>query len=227
MKKPLLLPFTFLLVASLSSASGASAQPYVGGSILVDIVHASGPVDDTPGSGEAIGGGLRIGVALRDQWGIDLEFARSGDVEWQPDVRILTEVTRSLPGVFDVLPNTVIFPSPQLSSEAQLSTLSTMLWWRQEVNDRFDLVYLGGAAFTRTATESRASYILAASPGLLPLPFPQFFEQKSIGYDTGVVVGIDGGIAMTEHLRLVPGFRLISVRSRWILRPTAGLQWKF
>ena len=227
MKKPLLLPFAFFLVAGLSSATRVSAQPYVGGSILVDIVHASGPVDDTPGSGEAIGGGLRIGVALRNQWGIDLEFARSGEVEWQPDVRILTEVTRSLPGVFGVLPTTAIFPSPQLSSEAQLSTLTTMLWWRQEVNDRFDLVYLGGAAFTRTATESHVSYILPASAGPFPLPFPQFFEQKSIGYDTGVVVGIDGGIAMTDHLRLVPGFRLISVGSRWILRPSAGLQWKF
>jgi len=227
MKKPLLLPFAFFLVAGLSSATRASAQPYVGGSILVDIVHASGPVDDTPGSGEAIGGGLRIGVALRNQWGIDLEFVRSGEVEWQPDVRILAELTRSLPGVFGVLPNTVIFPSPQLSSEAQLSTLTTMLWWRQEVNDRFDLVYLAGAAFTRTATKSHVSYILPASDRLVPLPFPQFFEQESIGYDTGVVVGIDGGIAMTDHLRLVPGFRLISVASRWILRPSAGLQWKF
>ena len=153
MKKSLL-PFAFFLVAGLSFATGASAQPYVGGSILVDIVRASGPVDDTPGSGEAIGGGLRIGVALRNQWGIDLEFIRSGEVEWQPDVRILADVTRSLPGVFGVPPNISIFPSPQFSSETQLSTLTTMLWWRQEVNDRFDLVYLGGAAFTRTATDS-------------------------------------------------------------------------
>ena len=218
--KKRLLPFAFVLVAGFSLATGASAQPYVGGSILVDIVHASGPVDDTPGSGEAIGGGLRIGVALRNQWGIDLEFARSGEVEWQPDVRILAEVTRSLP-------STAIFPSPQFSSEAQLSTLTTMLWWRQEVNDRFDLVYLGGAAFTRTATESNVSYILPASAGLLPRPLPPFFEQESIAYDTGVAVGLDGSIAMTDHLRLVPGFRLISVSSRWILRPSAGLQWKF
>ena len=226
MKKSLL-PFAIFLAAGLSFATGASAQPYVGGSILVDIVRASGPVDDTPGSGEAIGGGLRIGVALRNQWGIDLEFIRSGEVEWQPDVRILADVTRSLPGVFGVPPNISIFPSPQFSSETQLSTLTTTLWWRQEVNDRFDLVYFGGAAFTRTATDSNVSYILPASAGLLPLPFPQFFEQESIGYDTGVVVGIDGSIAMTDHLRLVPGFRLISVASRWILRPSAGLQWKF
>ena len=157
MKKLLLLPFAFFLVAGLSSATRASAQPYVSGSILVDIVHASGPVDDTPGSGEASGGGLRIGVALRNPWGVDLEFVRSGEVEWRPDVRILAELTRSLPGVFGVLPDTVIFPSPQLSSEAQLSTLTTMLWWRQEVNDRFDLVYLRGATFTRTATKSHVS----------------------------------------------------------------------
>ncbi len=103
-----------------------------------------------------------------------------------------------------------------------------MLWWRQEVNDRFDLVYLGGTAFTRTATDSNVSSpSLRRVPGCCRFRFPQFFEQESIGYDTGVVVGIDGGIAMTDHLRLVPGFRLISVASRWILRPSAGLQWKF
>jgi hypothetical protein len=110
MKKPLLLPFAFFLVVGLSSATRASAQPYVGGSILVDIVHASGPVDDTPGSGEAIGGGLRIGVALRNQWGIDLEFVRSGEVEWQPDVRILAELTRSLPGCSASCPTVSSFP---------------------------------------------------------------------------------------------------------------------
>jgi hypothetical protein len=224
MKRPLW-RFAFFLLAGLSFATGASAQPYVGGSILVDIIRMSGPADDTPGSGEAIGGGLRIGAALRNQWGIDLEFARSGDVEWQPDVRILADVTRSLSGAIGVPPNIAIFPSPQFSAETQLSTLTTMLWWRQEVNDRFDLVYLGGAAFTRTATNSNVSYILSANAGILP--FPQFFEQESITYDTGVAVGIDGSIAMTDHLRLVPGFRLISVASRWILRPSAGLQWKF
>ena len=223
--KKFLLRVAFFLVAGHSFATGASAQPYVGGSILVDIVRASGPVDNTPGSGEAIGGGLRIGVALRNQWGIDLEFVRSGDMEWQPDVRILADVTRSLPSVFAVPPNVSIFPSPQFSAETQLSTLTTMLWWRQEVNDRFDLVYLGGAAFARTATNSNVSYILPASAGVLP--FPQFLEQESVAYDTGVVVGIDGGIAMTDHLRLVPGFRLISVTSRWILRSSVGLQWKF
>jgi hypothetical protein len=208
--KKFLLPSALFLLGALSFATGASAQPYVGGSILVDIVQASGPIDDPPGSGEAIGGGLRIGVALRNQWGIDLEYARSGDIEWQPDARILA---------------TTIFPSPQLTVETQVSTLTTMLWWRQEVNDRFDLVYLGGAAFTRTATESNVSYILPAAP--LPLPLPQFYAQESVGYDAGVVVGIDGGVAMTDHLRLVPGFRLISVSSRWILRPSVGLQWRF
>src|SRR5262245_6307151 len=138
--KTRLLPFALFLMAGLSFATGASAQPYVGGSILVDIVHTSGPVDDPPGSGEAIGGGLRIGVALQQHWGVDLEFARSGDIEWQPDVRILATT---------IFPPTTIFPTPQLTYETQLSTLTTMLWWRQEVNDRFDLVYLGGAAFTR------------------------------------------------------------------------------
>jgi hypothetical protein len=223
--KKILSSFVLFLMAGLSSATAASAQPYFGGSILADIIRTSGPVDQTPGSGEAIGGALRMGVATGDRWGVDLEFARSGEVEWQPDVSILSGVT--LPGVFGALPTTAIFPSPQISFEAQLSTLTTMLWWRQEVNDRFDLVYLGGAAFTRIATQGSVSYILPARGEVLPLPIPQLFEQESVEYVAGVVVGLDGGIGMTEHLRLVPGLRMIAVGSRWIVRPSVGLQWKF
>ena len=106
--------------------TSADAQPYVGASFLADVIRASGP-NDQPGSGEALGGGLRLGARLGEQWGLDVEFARSGDVEWQPDVTILAELTQSLPGVIGVLPNIAIFPQPEISVEAHLSTLTTML----------------------------------------------------------------------------------------------------
>lgn len=216
------------LLVVLSSVTSADAQPYVGASILADVIRASGPNDQQPGSGEALGGALRLGASLGDEWGVDLEFARSGEVEWRPDVSILAQLTQSLPGVIGVLPNITIFPTPEISVEAQISTLTTMLWWRQRVTEGFDLVYLGGAAFTRTVTDNRVAYgqILPAIGGGL-LPLPRVFEQETVGYDTGVVVGIDGSIEMTDHLRLVPGFRLLTVASRWIVRPSAGLQWRF
>lgn len=210
-----------------SSSGAADAQPaYVGASILADVVRASGS-EPQPGSGEAIGGALRVGAPLGDRWGVDLDFARSGEIEWRPDVRILADISRSVPDLVGVLPDIAIFPAPEISVQAQLSTLTTMLWWRQPVTERFDLVYLGGAAFTRTATDSRVSYgqVRPLRPG--GVSFPQLFEQEAVGYDTGVAVGLDGRMAMTDHLRLVPGLRLLTVASRWVIRPSVGLMWSF
>ena len=215
------------LLVLLAFASTANAQPFIGGAIHADIVRASGP-DEQPGSGEVIGGSLRIGTSLATRWGVDLEVARSGNIEWQPDVRILAELARAVPFV-GVLPEIAIFPTPEIAVESQLSTLTTMLWWRQEVTDRFDLMYLGGAAFTRTQIESRVSYPQLAVPGPFGVVFPQtrIFAQESVAYDAGVVVGIDGRIEITDHLRLVPGLRMMTAASRWIIRPSAGLQWVF
>jgi hypothetical protein len=217
-----------LLLFLLALGTTAGAQPYVGGAVYADIVRASGP-DDQPGSGEVIGGSLRIGTSLAAQWGVDFEVGRSGDIEWRPDVSILAELTSTVPSFVGVLPGITIFPTPEITVRSQLSTLTTMLWWRQEVSDRFDLVYLGGAAFTRTQMDSHISYPQLTVPGRGELLLPQtpIFAQESVDYHAGVVVGIDGGIEMTEHLRLVPGLRMMTVASRWIIRPSAGLQWVF
>ena len=157
---PILASFLLLAVAST-----AGAQPYVGASLIADAVRASGP-EEQPGNGEAIGFALRVGTPLAERWGVDLEFARSGDIEWRPDVTILATLTRTVPSLIGVLPPEIsIFPTPEIAIESQLSTLTTMLWWRQELTDRFDLVYLGGAAFTRTETESRISYAQIGGAG--------------------------------------------------------------
>ena len=128
-----------------------------------------------------------------------------------------------------------IFPPPQIAIRSQLSTVTTTAWWRQEITDRFDLVYHGGAAFTRTALDTRVEYRpgeVPARPGvtvptrLFPEGF-QLYTEEAVAYDTGVVVGVEGNIAMTDHLRLVPGLRLTAVTSRWILQPAVGLHWRF
>jgi hypothetical protein len=221
---PLPILASFLL---LTLATSASAQPYVGASLIADVVRASGP-EDRPGSGEAIGFALRVGTPLAERWGVDLEFARSGDIEWRPDVTILANLTSTVPSLIGVLPPEIsIFPTPEIAIESQLSTLTTMLWWRQELTDRFDLVYLGGAAFTRTQTESRISYGQVGLPGRVGAVLPRLFDQESVANDVGVIVGIDGRIGMTGHLHLVPGLRMQTVASRWIIRPSVGLQWVF
>ena len=210
------------------AASGAAAQSaYVGAAVLADVVRTSGPLDQL-GNGEAIGGALRVGASLGERWGVELEFTRSGDIEWRPDVTILAQLTPRVTEVIGVPPDIAIFPTPEISIETQLSTLGTTLWWRQNVNDRFALVYLGGAAFTRTKAESTVSYPRPLLPPRGGQTIPTgLFSQETVSYDTGVNVGLDAQIGMTDHLHLVPGLRMISVSSRWIIRPAVGLQWRF
>jgi hypothetical protein len=212
------------LLVLLTATTAAAQSPYAGGSVVADIVRVSGSPDfATSGNGESFGGALRVGTSLGERWGVDLEFARTGEIESQPDVRPLGETLPVVPGLF-------LFPQPEISTRRQSSILTTALWWRHELGERFDLVYLGGAAFTRTDARLRIEI-----PGI-PIPLPiggvispggQVIEQEAVTYATGVAVGVDGRIGMTERLRLVPGLRLLSVPGGWVVRPAVGIHWMF
>jgi hypothetical protein len=211
---------------ALAYSSSATAQSaYVGASAIADVVRLSGSTVDTFGNGEAIGAALRAGTGLGAQWGVDIEFARSGEIETTPDVRILTPL---LAGEF---PNTLlptIFPPPEISTRQRLSTLATTAWWRQDVGGRFGLVYMGGVAFTRTVREISVQFPRVPLPaplgGVIAVPS---IEQESVGYDAGVIVGLDGRVRMTDHLHLVPGVRLQSIPDGWVVRPGVGVSWEF
>lgn len=215
----------------LSGATGAAAQsPYVGAAVLADVVRTSGSPDQQPGSGETFGGALRVGTSLGPRWGVDLEFVRSGETDWQPDVTILANLPPRVTNVFGPVPDLAIFPTPRIEVESQLSTLTASLWFRQNVSDRFSIVYLGGVVFSRTETETEIEY------GPIPLPrgvptvpaLPtRLYSNEAVLYDTGVSVGIEGDIEMTDHLRLVPGLRMLALESQWLLRPSVGLRWRF
>jgi hypothetical protein len=212
------------LLVVLTGTVAAAQSPYAGGSVIADIVRLSGSPDfGTPGNGESFGGTVRVGASLGERWGVDLEFARTGEIESRPDIRILANAFPiTAPGLF-------IFPQPQITARRQASTLTTMLWWRHEVGERFDLVYLGGVAFTRGDASLRIEIpsIPIPSPiGLVPVP-SQVIDQESVSYTTGVAVGLDGRIWMTERLRLVPGLRLLTVPDGWVVRPAVGIQWIF
>jgi hypothetical protein len=212
------------LLAVFAATTAAAQSPYVGGGIVVDIVRVSGSRDfGASGDGETVGGALRVGTSLGNRWGVDLEFARTGEIESQPDFRILAD---AFPGIS---PGLTIFPQPEISTRRQSSVVTTTLWWRQELGERFDLVYLGGAAFTRAETQLRID--IPAFP--IPLPIGgvispvQLIEQEAVSYGTGVAVGLDGRIWMTEHLRLVPGLRLLTIPGGWVVRPAVGIHWVF
>ena len=224
------------LVLALAVSESAFAQaPYVGASFIGDVLRVSGSTDgDLTGNGETFGGALRAGVPLGTQWGVELEFARTGELEATPDVRILADVQGVVgSGSFGYFPEPAIFPTPEISTKRQLSTVSTLLWWNHELNDRVSLAYLGGVSFTRAELAFRVSYDdfpIPVFPGGVPLPLPRprpVIESRSVVYDADVAVGFEGRIGMTEHLRLVPGIRLQTAAGGWAIRPGVGLQWMF
>lgn len=216
-----------LLCAVARPHPAAAQSAYVGASFIADVVRVSGSSQDASlGNGEAYGGALRAGLAIGSQWGVELEFARSGEIRTTPDVRILAE---AFPPPDDVFGVPAIFPAPDISTSRQLATVATLLWWNHELNDRVGLAFLGGVAFTRAEMELRVSYpdILPPFPRV-PLPMPtRLFESTSVNYGADVSVGIEGRIGMTEHLRLVPGIRLQTAADGWAIRPGIGLHWQF
>jgi hypothetical protein len=215
--------FASLLVAS--SATGAAAQsPYVGGAVLADIVRSSGTLDQQPGNAETFGAAF---TSLGEKWGVELEFVRSGETEWRPDFGILAALTPSVPSFINTLPNIALYPSPQIEVDSQLSTFTTSVWFRQTLGDRFSLVYLGGAAFARTEIETDIDYPVIPLPRAGQTVPTRLYSEESVIYDAGLSVGLNGDIEMTDHLRLVPGIRLLNIASQWLLRPSVGLHWRF
>jgi hypothetical protein len=223
------------------AAGRANAQSlYVGASVVADVVRFSGPsggLGDSIGNGETIGGSLRIGTAVSNRWGVDLEFVRPGRIESTPNFRILQAGRPTIPAVLGVpsgiLPE--IFPPVDVVIRQRFTTLSTMVWARQSLGARVDLVYLGGVAFTRATSESRFEFVRLGGVGRDSLddligPIAPI-ESRTVSYDAGPSVGIDLRVSMTEHLRLVPGMRLLVVdnagQSGWITRPSVGLIWMF
>ena len=90
----------------LSGATSAAAQsPYVGAAVLADVVRSSGSGDQQPGNGETIGGALRVGTSLGARWGVELEFVRSGETDWRPDVAILASVSPRVTDLIGLAPD--------------------------------------------------------------------------------------------------------------------------
>ena len=227
------------MILLVTLASTASAQStYVGASFIGDVVRTSGlSFGGGAGNGETFGGALRVGTPLGRQWGVELEFARTGEIEMMPGgvfpatgIQWSDAAPGSVP-ITSVAASSVIFPTPRFDSERRLTTVSTLLWWNHELSDRMSLVYLGGVAFTRTTWNLRISYrdfpiqpLPAGRPTILP---PPDFNQESTTYGADVAVGFEGRIGMTDHLRLVPGIRLQTISEGWAIRPGVGLQWQF
>jgi hypothetical protein len=228
-----------LVTATVCSAGAVQAQgAYVGASVVADIVRFDSGGFGASSGGEAFGGAIRIGTAITDRWGIDLEFTRPGEIEQENPLyyalgRLESVLVDLAPGLATrpggmptdmgrIGAGALSLPFSSTTTERH-STVTVMPYVRQPLTSRADIVYLGGIAFTRTTSRMHFG-------GPIRLPAPGFSESL-VAYGAAPAVGLDVRVSMTDHLRLVPGLRLLVVdtggRRGWVTRPSVGLQWTF
>src|SRR4030095_2427925 len=223
-----------LMIAGLATPAGA--QGYVAASVLGDIArfneYDSGS-GDTSGNGEAVGFALRLGSALGSRWGVELEFARPSEIETEFSplyIPLLTTTvtTGSVPPSVGspLVPEVILLYWIRTEARRRNTTLSTSVWIGQPVTKRFALKYLAGIAFGRTSQDIDIVY--EPIPRLAPvITVPTRASTSATTYDVGPLVGVEGEIGLTEHVQLIPGFRLHGVEGGWLLRPSVGLGWTF
>lgn len=231
------------LLLALAPGSVCAQSTYVGAALMGDVLRSThtelavGPDNST--DGEAIGFALRVGTPLGNRWGIELEFARPGEIESEfsgsiplasgIDSLALTQINRVVPPGA-VLPQ--IFPPIlpyRVRSTQRHSTLSTSVWFNQNVSSRVSLVYLAGMGFYRATYESDSRFeVLPALPTIntVPAGFPSV-ATKTVNYGVRPLAGFEARIKLTDQVDLVPGIRLHGLENAWLLRPAVGLAWSF
>lgn len=237
---------TVLLVYCVS-ATPASAQTYIAGLLGADVIRStqieSGPLAIPNGDGQTLSSALRVGTALGERWGVELEFALGGEIEqettFRPPINLLSGTTGS-PFNFPValVPEPLIFPPITLEYSYELEqehvTISPAAWVRQSLSGSIDLVYLGGLTFSRTESEQSVSMrrLAVSVPGItVPLIAPNPQATKSTAYGIGPMAGIDARWSLADHVMLVTGVRMQGMKTgsgdAWLIRASAGLGWMF
>jgi hypothetical protein len=225
----------FALAMGCLAGSAQAQSTYVGVSALSDIARfGSMGIGDSSG-GEAFGGAIRVGTSITDRWGVDLEFARPGEIETENDIGFLLGApvrgavfegprNRALAPATDLI-SSILPPSFRITNTQRYTSLTVMPWVRQSLGSRADIVYLGGLALLRTTNRTDYGPGIRLAAGLTTL------DSTIVSYGSAPAVGMDVRIAMSEHLKLVPGIRLIALDDRgqtgWLTRPSVGLQWRF
>lgn len=212
---------SLFVVAPFLAGTAIAQEPYVGVALVGNIVRTSGLVET---DGETLGWSLRAGTPLGERWGVDAEFVYPAAIESTSSIEpFLTGsgFTTSSP-VFLSLPTLY-----QESRSSRHSTLSASGWVRQRAGDRTELMYHGGVVFALFERTLQVRYPeLPAFPGLSPIRLPNI-DTSTRSYGVGPLVGMDARIRMTNHLRLVPGVRLIGFGGVLIVRPAVGMHWVF
>lgn len=231
---PVEIVLSVLLVPLLVAAPARAQSPYVSGAVALDVsrldrVEARGAESFTA-DGETVAFSLRLGTGIGERWGVEVGITRPSEVEREvPQGPIVPlAVGRAGTGIPVPLSESVVLPIVQTSVRLtrRNTTLETLAWAAQPIGRRASLVYLGGVSFNRI-TEG-FDYTFGQRAGAIGLFVP---STTVTTYGVGPVVGLDGRIGLTDHVMLVPGFRLHGVRGSaaggWLLRSSVGLGWRF
>lgn len=201
-----------VLLVTVMMVTPAWAQPETGVSVglVGDIARYNGPAGgarfpgDPSRDGEALGFSLRLDRSLGSRWGVELEYARGGEIASEESrvVPLFPELTTSLTELSSSSPSSItLLPiESRTTYQSRLSTVSTLAWVRQSAGDRTSLVYSAGLGFGIWQTESTFAYIGLPSQNTLPASTIEYTS-----YSIHPVVGMDARISMTEHAALVPG----------------------
>jgi opacity protein-like surface antigen len=224
--------------ALLAIATPAAAQStYIGGAVVFDLARfdkVGYDEDDLPRitttgtsiDGEAIGFNLRIGRALGERWGVEFEFARSGQLENHEayGLPFLTDVGTRLPELADL---TIPAFQYELESEQRYTSYGALAWVRQNLGERVDLTYLAGVVFNRAEIEQDLRVIdtrLVQWISVIP-------NLTVIEYSIAPAVGVDAGFRLSDPAAITAGLRLhgaaVGGRTGLLLRPNVGVRWTF
>jgi hypothetical protein len=173
---------------------------------------------ETSADDAALGFNVRIGRELGERWGVELEFARTGEFESQASI--------ALPAVLrETLDLRVPFYGFDYKAERTQTMIAALAWVRQDLGERVELGYLGGISFNRVETEQEYT-----GPRILIYPPISVPGYESIDYGIGPEVGVEvavkfGSAAVTSGIRLQSAIG--GTRGGWLIRPNVGMRWRF
>ena len=222
------------LLLTLGGGAALAQSPYAGAALVGDVLRSTHSEStfgrEVPEGGEAIGFALRVGTPLGSRWGVELEFTRPGEIETEfagGPIPLTRETlsswttTATGPTFIQVLPQPVSY---SLNAAERHSTLSTTVWFAQELSPKVSLVYLAGMGFYRATYESEFRF--DTLPGGIAFPVVPS-PTKTVNYGVRPLAGFEARLELTDHVDLVPGVRLHGLESSWLLRPAVGLVWNF
>jgi opacity protein-like surface antigen len=219
-----------VLVALFVAAAPAAAQStYVGASLVGDFARFGG-VDfeddefsriiagESSEDGGALGFNVKLGRELGERWGVELEFARTGEYEHRNSIAL----PAGLPERLDIR---IPLPPFEFETERRHTMIAALAFVRQELGDRVGLSYFGGVSFNRVDTEQEFT-----GPRILIFPPVTIPSYETIDYGVGPAVGVEaafkfGAAAVTTGVRLQSANG--AGRSGWLIRPNVGMRWTF